>query len=139
MNREIPEVLDWVKERAACTPLAIFETLRKQVKSDMEARNSLSAENGFIKRNFNFHDGDGSWFGVGLPRRHSDSKGVTFHLTPVGVTVRDIETRNVIYEAALTLSNEGKCRLKVHNDEYNLWQFRKMALHWLFFEDQEIV
>jgi hypothetical protein len=115
-----------------------FETLRNQVESDIQARNDLPAENGFIKRNFNFQ-GDGNWFGVVLPRRNADMKGVMFYLTPVGITVKDIESRRVLHEAVLVLSDDGKCRLKVDNVEYNLWQFRKMVLHWLFFEDQEAV
>jgi hypothetical protein len=138
MNKEIPEVLDWVKERAACTPFFIFEILRNQVKADMEGRNALPEESGFIKRSFNFNE-QGNWFSVVLPRRHADSKGVSFHITSTGVAVKDIETRLVIYQAVLTLSDDCKCRLKVGDTEYNLWQFRKLVLHGLFFEDQEIV
>lgn len=138
MNRDIPEVLDWVKERAACTPYAIFETLRNQVEGDMKTRNSLSAESGFPKRNFTFQ-GEGNWFAVVLPRHLENSKGVTFNVAPTGITVRGIETRNVLFQGVLTLSDDGKCRLKVGDTEYNLWQFRKLALHDLFFVDQEVV
>ncbi len=138
MNREIPEVLEWVKERAACTASAMFETLRNQVESDMQARNALPVESGFIKRNFTFQ-GEGNWFAVVLQRRLEGSKGVSFYLTPVGVLIRDVETRAVLHNAVLTLSDDGRCRFKVDKTEYNLWQFRKLALHDLFFVDQEVV
>ncbi len=139
LNRDIPEVLDWVKERAACTPFVIFEALRNQVESDMNARNALSPEeSGFIKRSFTFH-GEGSWFSVVLQRGIEGAKGVLFHLTPVGVLVKDVGTRKVLCQAVLTLSDDGKCRLKVGDTEYNLWQFRKLVLHDLFFIDREVV
>jgi hypothetical protein len=138
MKQDIPEVLDWVKERAACTPFLIFETLRGQVEKDMHARNAFPPDSGFVKRNFTFQ-GQGTWFAVVLPRQFEGGKGVSFYLTPIGVTVKNIETHTVLYEAVLTLSDDGKCRLKVDNTEYNLWQFRKLALHDLFFVDQEVV
>lgn len=138
MNRDVPEELDWVRERAACIPYAIFETLRNQIEGDMHARNALTAESGFIKRNFTFQD-EGNWFAVILQRSIGEPKGVSFHLTSIGLKVRDVESRRVLFEASLTLSDDGKCRLKADNTEYNLWQFRKLALHDLFFVDQEIV
>ncbi len=139
MNRDLPEVLDWVKERAACTPFVVFENLRKDVKSDMEARNALSPEeSGFLKRNFTFQE-QGNWFAVLFRRSLEDDDGFLFYLTATGILVKDVATRKVLYQASLTLSEDGKCRLQVGDVEYNLWQFRNLVLHDLFFIDREVV
>jgi hypothetical protein len=39
----------------------------------------------------------------------------------------------------LTLSDDGNCHLRVGETEYTFWQFRKLALHDLFFVDKEII
>jgi len=36
--------LDWVSERAKCTPFTVFEVLRSQVEKDVERRNALNAQ-----------------------------------------------------------------------------------------------
>jgi hypothetical protein len=138
MSREIPEVLDWVNERARCTPAIIFETLRSQVENDIKARNLIGPQHGFPKRNFELQ-ADENWFAVIQKRFPERPKGVFFHLTLGGIKTRNAETSSDLLEASLTLSDEGKCRLKVDDKEYNLWQFRKLVLHYLFFVDQEIL
>jgi hypothetical protein len=138
MNREIPEVLDWVNERARCTPSIIFETLRSKVEDDIRARNLIGPQHGFPKRNFELKV-DANWFAVIQQQFPGRAKGVFFHLTPSGIKTRDSETSRDLLEASLTLSDDGKCRLKVGETEYNLWQFRKLVLHDLFFVDQEIL
>lgn len=124
---------DWVSERAKCTPLKVFEALRAQVRTDMEIRNSLSAQLPAHKT-FSFQE-NGQWFAV----VYGNCKGVKFELTKSGVMVRDIASFNPICNSVLTLSDDGQCRLRIDQTEYDLWQFRKLALHDLFFVNQEIV
>jgi hypothetical protein len=58
---------------------------------------------------------------------------VIFSRSPAGVEVRDSESNSLIHEGILTLSNDGHCRLKVGDVEYDLWQFRKLSLENVLF------
>ena len=137
MSQNIPEAFDWVAERAKCTPFRIFESLRQQVREDMEKRNRLSAETGIVPISYLFQE-EARWFAVvRLGTYGHVLSGVLFSLTPDGITVADAVSRDVICNAALTISDDGNCRLKVGANEYNLWQFRKLALQELFFVNRE--
>jgi hypothetical protein len=137
VNQNIPEIFDWVSERAKCTPFKVFERLRLQVREDMDKRNLLPAETGVLLRKFSFQE-DGNWFAV-VYCPYGTNQGIRFSINENGVVVKDIESRNVLHEGILTISDDGGCRLKVGGTEYNLWQFRKLALHELFFVNREIV
>jgi len=69
----------------------------------------------------------------------SQSKGVIFRISLTGVIARDIESQKTICDGVLVISNDGQCRLRVGETECDLWQFRKLALHDLFFVNQEVV
>jgi hypothetical protein len=138
MNREVHEEFDWVSERAKCTPAAVFEALRNQVDRDIKIRNLIGPQEGFPKRSFILKE-EAGWFAILQRRFPEEEKGAFFMRTPPGIVVRDAESRRDICAASLTLSDEGKCRLKVGDSEYTLWQFRELSLHDLFFIDQEIV
>jgi hypothetical protein len=115
----------------------VMETLRSQVRADLDTRNALTPEQGFPKRSFQFQEGN-NWFAVVMPSPYGDApKGVMFKQGDSGIRVGDTKTRQILYEATLALSDEGKCRLRVNEIEYTFWQFRKMALHDLFFVDKE--
>ncbi len=128
--------LDWVSERAKCTPFSVFEVLRSQVQQGVTRRNSLNAQIPAHKT-FTFQS-NGEWFGV-VYQVHDQSKGVIFRITPNGVIARDIESHAPICNGVLVISNDGQCRLRVEQVECDLWQFRKLALHDLFFVNQEVV
>jgi hypothetical protein len=132
VNRNTPESLDWVRERAACMPLTVFEALREHVEKDMKARNALLPTAGFTEKHFVFEGKDG-WFSVTQIILGQNRYGVMFRITPNGVQVEGISRPDIGFSAILTLSDDGKCRLRVGDTEYNLWQFRKLALHDLFF------
>ena len=124
---------DWVSERAKCTPFKVFQVLRVQVKRDIEIRNALTVEIPASKT-FSFQ-GDGQWFAV----VYGNCKGVKLDLSDSGIEVLDVASAKPIFRGILTLSDDGQCRLRVEQKEYDLWQFRKLALHDLFFINQEIV
>jgi archaellum component FlaF (FlaF/FlaG flagellin family) len=67
------------------------------------------------------------------------SKGIKFNITQNGIAVQDVESQAILYNGILIISNDGQCRLRVDQAEYDLWQFRLLALHDLFFVNQEIV
>lgn len=132
----IPDSLanfDWVSARAKCTPFKIFEVLHSHVQQDIQKRNLLPAEIAAHKT-FSFQS-NGNWFAV----VYGGNKGIKFVLTENGIKVEDIESRRILHEGVLVMSDDGQCRLRVGSVEYDLWQFRKLALHDLFFVNREIV
>jgi hypothetical protein len=139
----IPDSLanfDWVSERAKCTPFTIFEVLRSQVEQDVNRRNALSVQLPAHKT-FIFQ-ANGEWFAA-VYQNYGMSRGVKFRVSQNGITVRDVESNALLYEGILIISNDGQCRLRVdqgaNQAECDLWQFRKLALHDLFFVNQEVV
>jgi hypothetical protein len=137
MNSKLGDLadFDWVSERAKCTPFKIFELLRTQAQSDMQKWNLLTAETA-IKKTFTL-ESYGTWFAV-VYKVGEMSKGVMFSITGNGVNVQDVESRTLLHEGILTISNDGHCRLRVGQTECSLWQFRKLALQDLFFVNREV-
>ncbi len=127
---------DWVSLRAKCTRFKIFETLRSHVQNDINRRNLLTGADVKGRKTFLF-DHNGNWFSVTY-KVYGIHKGVMFILNQNGVEVQDIEPRTTIHEGILVMSDDGQCRLRVGQIEYDLWQFRKLALQDLFFVNQEI-
>lgn len=135
----VPEQFDWVGARARCIPWTVMEILRGQARADIEIRNALTPEQGFPKRTFQLQEGN-NWFAVIVPRPYENThKGVIFRQAEAGIQILDASTRNVLHDSILTLSDDGNCHLKVGAMEYTFWQFRKLALHDLFFVDQEVM
>jgi histidinol-phosphate/aromatic aminotransferase/cobyric acid decarboxylase-like protein len=101
--------LDWVSERAKCTPFTVFEVLRSQVEQDMDRRNALNAQLPAHKT-FIFQS-SGEWFAV-VYQDSGMSRGVKFRVTPNGVIVRDVESQapickgNVSCEPGISTVNE---------------------------------
>ena len=58
---------------------------------------------------------------------------VTFFLIDKEIVVKYRD--GVLFEASLTLNDEGECRFKINGEELESWQLRKRALESLFFED----
>jgi hypothetical protein len=129
MSEQLDE-FDWVSARAQCTPFAVFEKLRAQVKVDMERRNSLMRD-GDLASPFSLGTGP-EWFSVSS-KTLDKYRGVTFTLTANGVAVHDATSHTKICDAALMISDEGHCVLRVGSTELKFWQFRKLALQDLFF------
>ena len=136
MNQNIPNTFDWVTERAKCTPFKVFEALRSQVEEDMNRRNRLPVESGVLPGSYIFQQ-DAQWFAV-IHSPNRVAAGVSFHITECGVLVRDVETRTDLFEGVLTISDDGLCRLKVGEREYDFWQFRKRALQEMFFVNRQV-
>jgi hypothetical protein len=122
----VPQELNWVQKRAACSPVQIFKELRTGIDNDVAFFNSLQ----------NFHDNerfaavmtkDGSTLGVG---QYGNTPGVRVLIGVVGerIEVRD-ETKQCSWAADVKLNSEGRCTLKLEDGtELEQWQFRKNAL-----------
>lgn len=122
-----PEQFDWVKARAACSVLHVFNELRIGVEEDVRRMNStsVSGESQFAVRANTI----GDYFVV----FRTDNAGlkVEFNCEMKHITVAS-GSRNFI--VTLTLNNEGRCKLRIDGgDELEQWQVRRMMLEDLFF------
>lgn len=125
-----PENLDWVKARHECSIGKIFQTLRLQVVEDATRRNECLLPGERARYFFDIADGANGF--VVFVSMHGTNHAVEFALTKDG-TIQVGRRDNLLFTAVPTVSNDGKCRLKVGNDELELWQVRKKALEDLFF------
>jgi hypothetical protein len=127
----IPQDLDWVKARAACTAECLFPQLAKDIHSDVKARNSVDSSKQFAAelltdRRTLIVGEIGTW-----ARRE---KIRIFHLSG-RIEVRD-ETNGTASSAAVILNDEGRCMFRLDDSsELEQWQFRKKTLEGLLFGD----
>ena len=128
----LPADFDWVTERHLCSPSAIITKLRMQIETDIEKRKELLTPAERARLAFSLRDED-RLFVVQVEGQNNLYRGVRFGLTYTGITVHDVVTGRQLYEATSTLSDDGECRLRIGEKEYDLWQFRKLALQDIFF------
>jgi hypothetical protein len=127
---DVPVELDWVKVRAACSLAQVFKALALAIQADVEAVNALlKPESG---TRFAFVSYEPKRFSVACEVNHcpSDSVNFTWSETEILVSCRD----EIIFRASLTLTDSGRCKLKVNGSELEQWQFRRKALEDLFFD-----
>jgi hypothetical protein len=120
---------DWVKARSACSLAGIYEKLKMDLQEDVKTRQSLRGEND-------------TYYGVKIVAKDKRTAvvvegngiydSVLFILTDDGIDIADKDGK-VRFKATPTLSDDGECRLKVGDQERELWHVRKMALEELFF------
>ena len=125
---EIIRNLDWVKERSECSIMKVFETLKLQVKEDMEQRNKLLPSGSHY--NFIMTQHDNAF--VVMSQSNEKNKGVAFELVGSVIQVND-RNGNEKFSATLTLNDDGECKVKIRDQERELWQMRRAALEDLFF------
>ena len=121
------ENFDWVTARAKCSLVEVFEKLRLQVGVDVQTRNKLLSD---PRDAFSVIESEAKpSFSVIVPSNPLPS--ITFSLSDerIGVSHKG----RLIFEATLTLGDDGECRLKINGKERELWQMRRMALEELFF------
>lgn len=123
----------WVSARAECSVSLMFQRLRMQVEADVLRRNEIRTVNEKEKYAFRFASENGV-FTVSVDGQCIETEiGVGFRRTLTGVEVYTPSDNKLLFKADVTLSNDGECRMKVGEVEYNYWQFRKKALEDVFF------
>ncbi|MGA2430214.1 MAG: hypothetical protein ABSH13_17060 [Candidatus Acidiferrum sp.] len=122
------ENLDWVAERAACSLALIFEKLKDQIKVDVEERNKLRPE-GVAYKFVAAVQGDSITVAGESNRPYI---AVKFEISGNEIIVKD-KRDEITLRATLTLNDQGECKLKSNGQERELWQFRREALEYLFF------
>jgi hypothetical protein len=129
----IPQTLDWVKERAACTVTAVFNQICNDFEGDIASINA--AQNLLNEDRFRMDAiGDGSTVIIGQPSRFPRVV-VKVGLVGSEIEVQDGATRST-WRMRIGLNDEGRCVLRNGDGlEMEHWQFRKKALECLFFGD----
>ena len=122
----------WVKERFRCSLGEVFEALKTEVDQDVKEREEVLQPPDRQYCVFRFRTSDRSFTAwIEGPNIH---KSVDFKLEDGYISVRK-NGEDKIIRATTTLSDEGRCVLKIDNKEreYERWQLRKLALEDLFF------
>jgi phage major head subunit gpT-like protein len=115
----VPQELNWVEKRAACTVGMVFNQLCDEIQKDATSVNTIQQLP------------EGSQF---MAQMHSDGSTI-FVAQPNRIVVKE-EWRKKTWSVAIGLNNEGRCTLRLDDGtELEQWQFRKMALSGLFFGD----
>jgi hypothetical protein len=125
-----PETFDWVTERAACSASKMFEKLRGQVEKDVQIRKAMCPQG--LHYGFTFISTTDTMFSV-LVEGHHIHEAVIFKLERD--TISAASNRAPLFQATVTLSEDGECRAKVAGQECDSWQLRKIALEDLFFRE----
>lgn len=119
----------WVREQLACSPGAVFESLKAGVRMDVEARQTQRSPTERTERAYRFV-GNGVSFTVVLEGNQLHH-AVSFTLTNGAIVVRLDDV--VTLEGHAVAGDDGACQVRVGADDLALWQFRKRALSALFF------
>jgi hypothetical protein len=134
-NKPIPVELDWVTVRAKCNLLEMLKALHDGASQDVEAAEECLPERSEVS--FSISQLNNKRFSVS---RCDDpmtmiATSVDFVREQDRITVSHTtnEGATLLFEASITLNNRGECRLKVGNEELELWQIRRKALETLFF------
>ena len=127
----IPEELNWVKKRAACTADSIFSGIVNEIEQDIKERNAAGSNATFVSG----LTSDKKTLIVGESGTWARKEKVIFFPLGGKIEIRD-EVKNVKLSAEVFLNNEGRCKLKLEDGtELEQWQFRRKALEGLFFGD----
>jgi hypothetical protein len=131
----MPEI-DWVNERFSCSLANVFEALRLQVQDDVGKWTKLHPTGNVRKISVVTHEDAFTVLSEPPPTAFGGSRAierVEFRRHEKTIQVSDKGGKKIL-EAALTLSDQGECRVKIDGQEYELWQMRKKALEDLLFK-----
>jgi hypothetical protein len=124
----IPQDFDWVQARANCSIAVVFKQLQLDIEGDIQAVNAareLPPSHAFQL----LANTTGNVFVVSRPS--DPNREVKFFLIRDQIDITGLGMNLV---ATLTLNNEGRCKLKIGEEELERWQVRRMTLERLFFE-----
>jgi hypothetical protein len=128
-----PENFDWVRARAACSLFQFFEKLKLQIEEDVKARNAISPQQPQYK--FSIVNAGNNGFSVlieGTSEWNRIHDSVRFTISNDKISVFTIG--GLMFDATVTLCDDGECRARIGGQEYDSWQLRKKALEELFFK-----
>lgn len=124
---------DWVQKRSACSYPNVFKALSLDVEEDVKARNALRPANAPYEFSVAVN---GNHFTVLLEGKLGGNgvrKAVKFSLAEHGISVLDDQGKE--FQVTLSFTEAGECKLRVGEQEREMWQVRRMALEDILFRD----
>ncbi|HWE87767.1 MAG TPA: hypothetical protein VG267_22680 [Terracidiphilus sp.] len=121
---EIPQELDWVSVRAACTIEKMFEQLHHGIEEDVRRINQIRKypeDRGFEVMV------SGREFSFTVKRGETLRPFVRFTIEGESIQVAD-DADTVKLKYGIAVSDEGRCKLTEHGEDREQWQIRKSAL-----------
>ena|ERR1700735_1741601 len=128
IRENVPQELNWVDARAECSVAEMFKSLELGVQEDVERRVSLLKPE--EQTMFRAVSRMGR-FSVVCESNEYEARSVDFSCTKKEITVSS--GGEIKFTATVSLTNSGRCKLKVNDAELEQWQVRRMALEDLFF------
>ena len=125
---------DWVTARLGCSPSKFLERLRIGAEGNVKTRNdSLTpAEHARGRLDIRSH---GDQFQFVVFRTGQPGLEVVFWADGQEIHVKGAaSSRDVTFTGTPTLAKNGRCKLKVNDDELDEWQVLSKALELLFFK-----
>lgn len=123
---------DWVTARANCSLGLMFERLKGEIEEDVKKRQEIRPKTEFGNY-YGFRvDMNQSRISVLLEGNGIQRQSIVFYLKKDCIEIVDGSATSK-FKATATLCDDGECRLKVNDQERELWQVRKLALEDLFF------
>jgi hypothetical protein len=127
----IPTELNWVPLRAKCSVIEVFERLREEAQMDVTEREKIRESEKRSDYHFKFIDGNDT-FTIALEGGLDVRRRVRFSLKESHIEITKDDGSSLL--ASTALNEEGRCVLRINNQNCERWQVRKMALDHLFFE-----
>jgi hypothetical protein len=127
---DLPPDFDWVSARKKCSALEVFEQLRQDAKSNVEAFKA-----GAERSACDFITTQPDVFSV-FRQEFRGLVGVRFVLRNSEIQIEGEGGIPVNMTATLTLNDKGECRLRVGNDELDRWQVLRRALEPVLFRPE---
>lgn len=130
MNGEAERMtnFNWIKARADCSLAQVFKQLELGVRNDVDTANAQRMAEDRHKFSISASAGRFS-----VTRESSRAVPLSVNFSLEGDEIVVCAGNEIILRATITLNNEGRCMLKVDDEELEQWQVRRMALEDLFF------
>lgn len=122
---------DWVRARANCSLLRVFNELRLGAEEDVKTVNSTPRPTVYPHSSFAVRSNTMGDYFVVFQAENSNAR-IEFNCEVDHITVRNKDKE---FSISLTLDHEGRCKLRVDDgEELEQWQVRRMMLENLFFK-----
>jgi hypothetical protein len=130
MNGETERMtnFNWIKARADCSLAQVLRQLELGVRNDVDTVNAQRMADDRHKFSISASTGR---FSVSRESSRAVPLSVDFSLEGDEIVVCTGD--EIILTATITLNHEGRCMLRVDEEEVEQWQVRRMALEDLFF------
>lgn len=119
---------NWIKARAECSLTQVLRQLELGARNDVDTANAQRMAEDRHKFSISASAGRFS-----VTRESSRALPLSVDFSSEGDEIVVCAGNEIILKATIALNYEGRCILRVDNEELEQWQVRRMALEDLFF------